>query len=262
MAIKGLTLDEMAHVTATMLAPESVARATIAASPLLAALLALMDAAHSGVMKALPRPEDPRLKALVLETLAVDAVHDSLVGSLHSYLGALSELSEDGARFSKLQGELFPEGVSGTTQVTFEGQAGYAKRLRERLTADLQAQLSQIPAGSKTLMELVNDWLDAGDRLGQLGQEQQQLKAATPEPTRGSIQQARLKWIQALNALRSLAPLADLNEAQEERIFSTLNEVEAKADLRSARRRASKLEASIEADVAEAAEEVGRTSAS
>jgi hypothetical protein len=86
MAIKGLTLDEMAHVTSTMLAPEAAARATIAATPLLAGLSPLMDAAHLGVMKALPSPENPRLQALVQEALAVDAVHDSLVGSLHRYL--------------------------------------------------------------------------------------------------------------------------------------------------------------------------------
>jgi hypothetical protein len=217
-----------------------------------------MDAAHLGVMEALPSPDDPRLQALVQEALAVDAVHDSLVGSLHRYLSALSELSEDGTRFSKLSAELFPEGVSGTTQVTYEGQAGYAKRLRARLTGDLKAQLSKIPAGSKTLLELVNVWLDAGDRLAQLSQEQQRLKAATPEPTPGSIQQVRLNWIQAMNALRNLAPLAKLSPAQDEQIFSTLNEVEAKADARSARRRAGNLEESIQADVAEAAQAVGR----
>ena len=49
-----------------------------------------------------------------------------------------------------------------------------------------------------------------------------------------------------------------LFEADAQQVFSTLNEVEAKADQRSARRRASKLEASIEADVAQAAADVGR----
>jgi hypothetical protein len=68
----------------------------------------------------------------------------------------------------------------------------------------------RIPAGSKNLLQLVNDWLDAGDRLGQLGQEQQQLKAATPPPSPGTIHEARLAWMRALNALRNLAPLAQL----------------------------------------------------
>jgi hypothetical protein len=254
----GITLDEMAHVTGTMLSPESGAKKVLQGSAMLSGLLPTLEKAHLGVMNAIPKPDDPRLAALSKEALGVDLVHDSLVGSLYGLLGALSSLSDDGARYAALQGELFPDGVASTVQATYEGQAGYAKRFRGRMTQQLEAELSQIPVGSKNLLQLVNDWLDAGDRLGQLGQEQQKLKAASPAPSPGTIHEARLIWIRAMNALRNLAPLAELSEAQEQQIFSTLNQVEAKADQRSARRRASKLEESIEADVAEAAKAVGR----
>jgi hypothetical protein len=246
----GITLDELAQVTGTMLSPESGARKVLQASTMLGGLLPTLEAAHQGVMKALPKPADPRLVALSQEAMGVDLVHDALVSGLHSFLGALSSLSDEGARYAKLQGELFPEGVAGAAQATYEGQAGYAKRFRARLTPALEAELSEIPAGSKNLLQLVGDWLDAGDRLGQLGQEQRQLKAATAPPSASAVHEARLTWIRALNALRHLAPLAQLSEADAQQVFSTLNEVEAKADQRSARRRASKLEASIEADVA------------
>jgi hypothetical protein len=252
MAPKLLTLDEMAHVSAVMLNPEGQVHAALQSSPVLSPFLPLLAAAHGQVLTALPKAPDPRLAKLVEEAMAVDAVHDSLVNSVYGMLTGLSGLSDDGSEYLELRSKLFPEGIAGAANITYEGQAGYAKRFRANLNGALESQLASISAGKKNLLEIVNEWLDAGDRLGQIGQQQQQIKADAAPAAPGAISEARFGWIRIINVLQSAASVAPLSEAQRQAIFATLNEVEAKADQRAARRRASKLEASVKEEIAEA----------
>lgn len=241
MALKSLTLNEMVHVTQSMLHGESPARALLGGSALLEPLLPLLEAAHARVLAVAPRPEDPRRAALAAEAVALDQVHDAVVGSLSRLLTALAELADDGPRYLHLRDRLLPQGVAGATQLTFEGEAGYAARLRARLTDATRAELAAISAGSRDLLAVVTDWLDAGDRLGELTRQQQALSLEGPAATPATVHAARLEWIRAVNALRGLAPVAGLKDEELSVLFTSLEQLEAKADARAARRRAAQV---------------------
>jgi hypothetical protein len=248
MAAKSLTLNEMAQVTGVLTDRSSSACKAIQASPILGPLLAVLDPAHQAVLEALPDPEDPRLRALMAEAAQVDAVHDRLVSNVFGLLTTLAGLDGDGGSYLRLRDALFPDGVAGATQITYEGQAGFARRFRTRLTDSLRAELAGIRAGKVNLFDVVNESLDAADRLGVIGQEQQKLEAEAKPATPGAVQAARFNWIRAINGLRGVAPVADLTEEQHHAIFGTLDDVEAKADRRAASRRASRLGDPIESE--------------
>ena len=251
MAAKSLTLNEMAHVTANLLHPESPAYARLRTLPLLGQLIPLLEAAHSGVVEVAPPPDNPALKELSALATATDAVYDSLGRAVWDVLTAASLLGDDGSPYLEVRDAMLPEGVAAATQITYEGEAGFVQRLRARLTEPMRQQLSGIRVGERDLLGVVESWLDAGDRLGDL--EQQKVRATVQRPSVNTILEARLAWIRSINALRHLAPLAQLSDEDEQAIFGTLDDLEARADQRAARRKAS----SIETDVAEEVEAEG-----
>jgi hypothetical protein len=240
MAANSLTLNEMVHVTGMMTRDD--ARAALGRAPLLAPLLPVLDAAHERVLSAMPR-SDSRLRDLSAAAAGVDAIHDALVSNLHGFLTALAGLSDEGTQYLALRDELLPDGVAGATQITYEAEAGYAERLRARLTPSLQERLTNIPVASRTLLDVVNDWLDAGDRLGRIEQERRQAELAAQPTT--AVNNARIEWVRAINALRAVVPIAGLSDADRRTIFGLLQEIEAKAEQRSGRRRPRQLEQSV-----------------
>ncbi len=249
MAVKNLTLNEMVQITATMLHPEGSPRARLEANPMLTALVPALETAHHAVLGVMPRPEDPRLQELSAQAAAADAVHDALVGSIHGLLTATADLLDDGATYLKLRDQLLPEGIAGAARLTYEGQAGYAKRLRAHLTEAQRTQLSSLAVGNRNLLELVTQWMDAGERIGELDQERQRIASEAQAPTASTVSQARYRWIRVVNAVRDVADIAELTDADRTTIFGALAELEGAADLRAARRRAGKVEQDVAAEL-------------
>ncbi len=249
MAIKNLTLNEMVQISDTMSHPESPARARLQASPVLAVLVSPLEEAHQTLLRMVPTPENPRLQELSAEAATVDAIHDALATSTYNLLTSTANLVDDGAPYLELRDQLLPSGVVGATHLTYEGQAGYAKRLRANLTDAQRTQLASIRVGTRNLMDVVSDWMEAGERIGQLDQERQQLAQASEAPSAATVSAARFQWIRVVNAIRMVADVADLSDEDHATIFGALNELEVAADQRAARRRAAKVEADIAAEV-------------
>lgn len=251
MALKHLSLNEMVHVTASLIHPKDPARAVLASSALLAPLLPLLEQAHQQAVAAMPLPEDPRRAALMAEAIALDTAHDTLAGNVYRLLTALAELGDEGARYLELRDRLLPDGLAGTTNLTHEGEAGLGARIRATLTAEIRAELAAIAAGSRPLLELVDQWLATAERLGVVTQQQRALESAAPGVSPSGINEARLGWIRAVNALKHLSPLAALDEESARTVFSGLDALELKADARAARRRAGSLESDLEREASE-----------
>lgn len=168
MATKSLTLNERVHVTGVLLAPEGEPRRRLGSNALLVPLLPLLQAAHAAVRDVLPAPKDPRRQALAAAAAAVDAVRDALAGNVHQLLSALARLSDDGGRYLALRDALLPDGVAGATHITDEGEAGFAARLRAPLTEAQRKELATISVGPRTLLEVITEWMDAGERRGRV----------------------------------------------------------------------------------------------
>ncbi len=249
MALKNLTLNEMVQISDTMTNPESSVRARLHANPFLAPLVSLLTEAHLNALKVTPAATDPRLKALSAQAAALDVVHDALVSSTYELLTATATLADDGARYLELRDQLLPDGVSGATQITYEGQAGYVKRLRATLTDEQRRALATIEVAGRNLEDVVNEWLDAGERIGELDQHRQQLASVAGSPTTGSVLEARHGWIRAIKAIQAVALAAKLTDEDRAALFGALDEIEAAADQRSARRRASRVEQDVAADI-------------
>jgi hypothetical protein len=250
MAANTLTLNEMVHVTGAMTARPSEARAILERTPFLKPLLVALDAAHERVVSAMP-PSDNRVKELSVAAAGLDAVHDALASNLYGYLTNLSGLMNGGPQLLDLRDELLPDGVAGATQVTYEAEAGYAERLAARLTPELSARLAAVPVCSRTLLDLVNEWIEAGQHLGQLEQERREALTELAARPVGAVNQARLEWVRTINAVRGVASMAGLSQSEHRTVFGLLEELEHKGDQRVSRRRQKRQEGAKEGDADE-----------
>jgi hypothetical protein len=237
MALKQLTLEEMEQVSAAWVQEGNAANAAFSSVAPISGLLRQMRAAHHELHAAVPQDNlaAKELAALANET---DALHDLLARGIYGALSEMALLVDDGAALLELRDTLMPEGLAKVIRSTYRGQAGFAALLRQRLSAASRSQLRALPLpGGKNLMDSVDAWLSAGDRLGQLEEEKARREAASPT-TAGRIQDARNRWIRVVNAVIANATLADLDDATHRTLFGPLQDAEAKADLRQARKKA------------------------
>ena len=68
-------------------------------------------------------------------------------------------------------------------------------------------------------------------------------------PTAATVSAARFQWIRVVNAVREVAKIANLSDADRTAIFGALDELEVGAEKRAARRRPGKLEEDVAAEV-------------
>ncbi len=235
MALKAMTIEEMEPVSAAWVDTQNPAHQAILQIPELSGLMPKVQVVHDELHAATP-PNDSRAKELSDLAAATDATHDVLARGVYGYLTETSLLVDDGEPLLALRDQLMPEGLSAVVHNSYRGQVGFAALLRGRLKGKTRAALRELPLpGGKNLLDAVDGWLDAADRLGQLEEQKARLEAATPTLA-GRIFEARNRWIRVVNALLANAALAELSEEQERLILGPLHDAEAKADARSARR--------------------------
>lgn len=240
MALKYLTLDEMIDLSHAWVNPQNDAHRCIARQAKLSALLDDLARAHARLLEVPPPPESPQRDALAAEASAKDAEHDRLAGGIYGLLTALGQLDPQGAELLALRDTLMPEGLSKVVHGSYRAQAGNARRVRAQLNAELRAGLKRVHLRRGTLLDHVEAWLDAGEALGALEEQRSRLDAASvPGPGR-ALNDARNVWIRTVNALESLAALAELDADSERLVFGALREAEARAVQRSLRRRGAK----------------------
>jgi len=235
MAIKRLTAQEMFQVSAPWVDPTNAAGAAIAKAPLLVGLLPQLKAAHAAIFAAQVATEDPRAKALSEAEAELDGKHDALARGIYGSLSMLAEFSPSSEELLRLRDLLLPEGLE-HTQKTYRGEAGHAALVAGRLDDGVRARLKSVNLHDKNLLDLVDAWLGAAQKLGELEEERARLTAPSASSA-SQLNDARLAWIRVTNALIANAGLEDIDSNADRILFSALRAASRTAD---ARKRASK----------------------
>jgi hypothetical protein len=242
MALKSLSTEEMVQISSAWVSPQDPARGRLQARPRLTSLLPDLEQAHRAIVAVIPEATNPRLAQIAELSAAEDAVHDRVVRGLFGYLSDAALLDERGPELLALRDLLFPDGISAVIHATYRGQAGYAARLRERLTPETKALLAQLTirtGASHTLGDHVETWLAAAEKIGKLQDEAARVAVAASPSQAAQIVTARNNWIRVVNAFLSIAELDALDEESERLIFGPLRDAEATAERRSAKRKPS-----------------------
>lgn len=237
MALKRLTSEEMLHISASWVDAKGPSKAIILACADTAPSFPRIQAAHN-LLTSLAQPvgTSQRLAAISAELSEVDARHDDIVRGVNSHLtgGAtlLGTAEDAGKALLALRDKLLPDGLESINK-SYRAEAGQAKQLAERLTKELRAELAAIIVGPKTdkqtLADYVDEWLALGKRLGALQDERDRLENGA---STSALNDARLAWIRAVNALVANAELANLDDATMSILFGPLNAAERAAERR------------------------------
>lgn len=235
-ALKNLSVEEMVNISEAWITPDNPAHRALLGVERLKGLLPDIQAAHRAIFAVVPTPNDPRQAEIARLAAEEDAVHDALARGIYGYLTELALLDHNGEPLLELRDQLMPEGLSAAIHNTYRGQAGFAKLLRDRLTVDARSKLAELVVRQGTLLDRVEAWLAAGDRLGALEEERGRFAAAQGPSFGAQTVAARNGWIRAANALLAVAELSELDPGTDRVMFGPLRDAEAKAEHRSARR--------------------------
>lgn len=236
MALKRMTTAEMVQVGGPWVTEGSAPRKALLANAVLAALVPHLDAAHQKLHATQVAPANPRLAALTAEAARTDAVHDTLIRGVSTYVTGLAMLADTPAEadaHSGLLEFLLPEGLE-HTQKTYRGEAGTAELLATRLEGDAgrRKQLKETTVGAKTLGHFVHAWIKSARHLGKLEDERAALLAQPTDAGSAEVVAARNAWIRVVNALLANAALGQVDAATDALLFGALRLAEKTADKR------------------------------
>jgi hypothetical protein len=235
-ARKHLASEEMLHLSAAWIQPQNPANVAILAATELAAFLPRLTAMHQELAQnAQPIIENPRFDEISNEQATIDARHDDLIRGSHSIFTGIAALlgAEQGAAFLDLRDKLIPDGLA-STQKTYEGEAGQATQLADRITPEIRATLSKIRLDpqhpSRTLMFFLDEWMTLGKELGDLDTEKNRI--APGAHNQAAHLAARNKWIRTVNLFVALAEAAEIDPQTHQLLFGPLLAAEQKSNKR------------------------------
>ena len=214
MALKLLTLEEMIYVTQFMVDAEQPTRAALESVAGLAPLMPHLDQAYNGLLVALDEGQVQSLAELTNALDEVDLQHDNLARTAYFMLEANIHLSRahhnDDTAFAleRLQALLFPKGLD-VVKASYREEAGQAQKVSSRLTEENKTVLSSIPMYGGTLLDIVDGWLAAGVRLGEL---EAQRNAVNKPGRKRAVARARSQWIHAIRTMRNVVELIDCQD--------------------------------------------------
>lgn len=179
-------------------------------------------------------------RGLVAQSAELDAQHDRWVRGILSALSGLALISSEGEEMIRLRDWLFPEGLE-HTQKTHLGKAGHASFRRAQLNDSLRRRLRAIRLNERTLLEVVEAWLEGATRLGEVVHSKVQCGnlggvVASSRSPGASTNSARVAWLRITNALLANAALVPVDATTEQLLFGNLRHAEQIADQRSQRR--------------------------
>jgi hypothetical protein len=240
MAVRDVSAEVMVTLSAAWLDPERQ-RPLLQSIPLVAALLPRLDEAHRGLLETQLRQSSAPLEAargaIQDKQVSTDGLHDRKMRGSFGLLTALADLTDDPAkarRYEELRDNLCPIGLKGTT-ASYVAQAGAARMLPSRLTAEDQALVDSIPLPEGRLRDAVDTWTNAALELEKLEAQKveldKQLKdAPTVRPI--DVRQARYRWIRAARALEVNLDLAEVDDATSQTLLASLHAAARKAERR------------------------------
>jgi hypothetical protein len=256
----------MFAVSAAWLAPEQAPRKVLERHGLAVGLIPRLQRAHEGLLvdqkQGPPAALTTVLAKIREEETRTDQRHDRKARGVCLVLMGFTELAESDVQAEiivALRELLFPRGTSIISR-TYMEEAGEATLVKDRIQGDPETVLQTLPSlSTRTLLDEVEAWIAAGEKLGQLEASRLAAEAAIASSARSagpaSVNRARMMWIRVVAALVNTVHLDEESDPQiGELILRPLAVAEGKADRRAETRSALQI-------AAEAMEEEDRTSA-
>ena len=125
--------------------------------------------------------------------------------------------------------QMFDRALSG-----HQSHPGHAERTTSQLTAEQWELLAAVPFARTTLKGLIEHWADTAKKLGDVEMQRARLRDAEVEGP-ANEREAKTQWLRAINALITVADLAELSEADDALLFNELRVAEERADERNRR---------------------------
>jgi len=202
--------------------------------PLIAGLVPILEEAHNPLLRLQLKPSeaDAAMRSLTEQALALDGEQDDRYRSLHSILTGWAAVSSEARRaiLERLRDTLLPEGLGGT-QRTYLAESGNVELAVSKMTPEMETTLKEIVVDGTTAFQLFNEWVELGRKLGDVERERARIAQTQSGTgvTAKDIQNARYRWIRAVNALSTLLELeSDIPEDIRIRILQPLRAAEAK----------------------------------
>lgn len=241
MNLRDLSAGEMLSVSAVLLDETGQLAPLMQNHELLQGPFKVIQKSHNNLLRLHEQAgsNEKRIRELTTEMTQLDSDHDRMARGIYGVLEAFEALTNDPAEAQEI-GELltvlFPQGRS-IGQRTYREQAGVAKQVQERLNMQHRLLLNQITAGSRTLLQEVEDWLNKALLISRHEAERAMLNSDDDDGvSAGAIRQARITWIQAVQALLHMLPFAGLSERDQRLLLANIEDASKKAA--QARRRA------------------------
>ncbi|MFU8805248.1 MAG: hypothetical protein ACNA8W_15655 [Bradymonadaceae bacterium] len=235
MNLRNWNAEEMTAASAVLLDPAGDFLSIMEGNDMLAGPVTVIHKAHHRLLtiQKTAGSNDQAIRALTIKMTRLDALHDRKGRGAFRALEAAEDLAdtpEIAEMYAGLRELTHPKGL-GITQRNYREQAGTAKRVQQLLTPEARAQLEAIKIGDKSLLVEVDGWLETALLIGRHEAERARLSAADSEDavTAGEVRDARIYWIQAINALLTMIPFAELDDNDRRALLANLEDADKKA---------------------------------
>jgi hypothetical protein len=208
----------MATVASQWADASSPGHAVIAKYALLKAYVPQIEALNTRLTNA--RTVDPtRDSALAAQATEADSEHDFWLDAIVNVCDATHATQPD-LGLQDIRNWLFPRGLLHARD-TYATEVGYAMQKTSEIDAARKKQLKSIVFGQMTLLQWVDNWLDAAKKLGAI--EAQRSQPASADSNEATA--ARRAFLGLVKGLEAAAKVADLSEDELETVFGYVTDL-------------------------------------
>lgn len=234
MALKRLTIAEMATLTKSWVQPGHAVRKALERVPGMLALMPRIDEVQASVLTAQHTEKLQTSQDISTAAGEADARHDNLARAVDKIIeGGIFQAYADNdiARahaLEKLRTFVLPHGMR-VVNFGYREEAGQAELLASRMTQDHRTLLASIPVYNGTVLTLVDRWMAAAAELGEL----EDLRADQDIPGREVPHtRVRSEWIDMVQAVRTIIRLSKVVDPVLEEALNRIRVAELAADRR------------------------------
>jgi hypothetical protein len=214
MALNRLSIAQMVNLTKDWVKPKSVTRQAFERVPSLSVLLSVIEVVHEGVLVAERVTLTKDITELKFESTRTDAQFDNLVRGI--IRGFDSEIFLARARgdyelaqaLEVLRDFLFPLNMK-TVTLSYREESGHTDLVAARLKPEHRTMLASMPVINGNLLGKLEDWMQAGQKLGEL--EDERANVISPNRMQNAAD-ARSQWIQMVQTVYSVVRMTNVQE--------------------------------------------------
>ena len=198
----------------------------IESHPMGAGVLTEVRSAHDQLARAVSWKL--RLGARILDMTQriaqLDADHDRFLRMLFFILTALAEGADDpgeAAQYLTARDLLVPGGLA-QTRYSYADQHGAVIEVQDRMTSEVELLLQQTEVAGRSLLDVYQRWVAAGQQLGELIKDRERTRASMTAdaevPTH--LREARRAWLQVVRMFISAVRIMNLPDDGWQQIFA------------------------------------------